>query len=94
MPVGFGRLKNKGRTVDVMAHIKRSIIEVKAGENCLAHALVIAIPKATIDPNKNSYRGGYKLRPVVDNLLATTGIDLSQGAGIPEIERFHDHFAE
>jgi hypothetical protein len=50
--------------------------------------------KATNDPNYNSYRRGYKLRPVVDNLLATTGIDLSQGAGIPELERFQDHFGK
>jgi hypothetical protein len=55
IPVGFGRVKTKGRPVDVMAHIKRSIIEVKAKENCLAHALVIATPKATKDPNYNSY---------------------------------------
>jgi hypothetical protein len=33
MPVGFGSVKTKGRSVDVMAHIKRSIIEVKAEEN-------------------------------------------------------------
>jgi hypothetical protein len=77
-----------------MAHIKTSIIEVKAEENCLAHALVIAIAKATNNPNYNSYRRGYKIRPVVQNLLATTGIDLSQGARIPEIERFQDHFGE
>jgi hypothetical protein len=30
MPVGFGRVKTKGRPGDVMARIKRSIIEVKA----------------------------------------------------------------
>jgi hypothetical protein len=94
MPVGFERVKTKGRPVDIMAHMKRIIIEVKAKENCLAHALVIAIAKATNDPNYNSYRRGYKLRLVLDNLLATTGIDLSQGAGIPEIEIFQDHYGE
>jgi hypothetical protein len=77
-----------------MAHIKRIIIEVKAAENCLAHALVIAIAKATNDPNYKAYRQGRKIRPVVQNLLATTGIDLSQRAGIPEIERFQDHFCD
>src|SRR5215510_10290731 len=44
MPVGFGRsnaLKTKGRPVTVMAHLKTSIVRVKAEENCLAHALVI-----------------------------------------------------
>ena len=44
MPVGCGRtdaLKTQGRPISVMAHPKRSIVEVKAEENCLAHALII-----------------------------------------------------
>jgi hypothetical protein len=46
MPVGFGGgIKTKGRQLSVMAHLKRSIIEVKAEQNCLAHALVIAIAR-------------------------------------------------
>ena len=32
MPVGFGG--NKGRSLSVMAHLKKSIIEVKAETNC------------------------------------------------------------
>jgi hypothetical protein len=53
MPTGFGgaSVKRKGRPLSVMAHIKRSIIQVKAETNCLAHALIIAIAKATNDPN-------------------------------------------
>jgi hypothetical protein len=35
---------------------------------------------------------GRKIHPVVDNLLATTGINLRNGGGIPELERFQDHF--
>jgi hypothetical protein len=62
-----------------MAHLKRSIIEVKAERNCLAHALIIAIAKLTKDPNYASYRKGYKIYQVVDNLLATTGINLENG---------------
>jgi hypothetical protein len=77
-----------------MAHLKRSVIEVKAEDNCLAHALVIAIAKATNDRNYKAYREGRKIRPVVQNLLAMTGIDLTRGAGIPEIERFQEHFGE
>ena len=40
MPVGFGRsaVKTKGRQLDNLAHLKKSIIHVKAEENCLAHA--------------------------------------------------------
>jgi hypothetical protein len=32
--------------------------------------------------------------PAVDNLLATTGFDLSQGTGIAEIEGLQDHFSQ
>ena len=40
MPIGFGRVKAKGRPILAMAHLKRSIVEVKAEENCLAIARV------------------------------------------------------
>jgi hypothetical protein len=30
----------------------------------------------------------------VDRLLATTGIDLTNGGGIPELIRFQEHFKE
>ena len=90
MPVGFGRgVKAKGRPISVVAHLKRSIIEVKTEENCLAHALIIGIAKVNNDPN---YMQGRKIRPVVQNLLETTGINLDRGGGIRELERFQDHF--
>jgi hypothetical protein len=54
MPAGFGGIKTKGRPLGVMAHLKRSISEVKAETNCLAHALIIAIARVTNDPNYNS----------------------------------------
>ena len=83
MPLGFGRttLKTKGRPISVMAHLKKSIIEVKAEENCLTHALLIAIERINKDPKYESYRKGYKIRPAVQNLLATTGINLDRGEG-------------
>jgi len=66
MPVGFGRVrKSKGRPLDVLAHLKTSIVKVKTERNCLAHALVIEIAKITNDPNCNSYRDGRKIGPVV-----------------------------
>ena len=44
MPVGFGRgVKTMGRPTSVMAHLKRSIVEVKAEENCFAHALITGL---------------------------------------------------
>jgi hypothetical protein len=80
MRAGFGSgMKTKGRPLTVMAHLKRSIIEVKAERNCLAHALIIAIAKINIDPNYASYRKGFKIHQIVDNLLATTGINLEMG---------------
>jgi len=47
MPVGFGGdgRKTKGRPLDALAHLKKSIVKVKAETNCLAHALLIAIAK-------------------------------------------------
>jgi hypothetical protein len=96
MPIGNGceGITAKGRPLANMAHLKRSIVEVKAEENCLSHALVIAIAKLTNDPNYVAYRKGRKTRAVVDNLLATTGIDLTNGGDIPELIKFQEHFKE
>ena len=36
MPIGFSYgIKTKGRPLSVIAHLKKSIVEVKAEENCL-----------------------------------------------------------
>ena len=67
MPVGFGGIKQKGRPVASMVHLKRSIAEVRAEENCLAHALIIAISSLNNDPNIKAYRQGRKMscsRPI------------------------------
>jgi hypothetical protein len=40
-----------------------------------------------------SFRQGYKILPRVQQLLTTTGINLSRGAGIPELVSFQNHFA-
>ena len=81
MPVGFGGVKTKGKQLAALAHLKTSIIEVKT-ENCLAHALIIAIARLEKDPNYDSYRRGCKILPVVNHLIQTTGIDLTNGGGI------------
>ena len=96
MPTRFGRvaLKVKGRPISVMANLKKSIIKVKTEDNCLAHALIIAISRINKDPKYEWYRKGYKIRPVVQNLLATTGINLDQGGAISELIRFQEHFHE
>jgi hypothetical protein len=67
---------------------------VKAGaeENCLAHAITIAITSLNNDPNYTSYRKGCNIRPVVDRLLETTGINLKNGTGISELTKFQEYF--
>jgi len=97
MPIGHrGKgIMSKGRPLEIMARLKRSIVQVKAESNCLAHALVIAKAKVDgEDKNYQSYRHGNKIRPVVDRLLETTLIDLSRGGGVPELMRFQEHFKE
>ena len=80
IPIGHGRIATKGRPLENMVHLKRSIVEVK---NCLAHALIISIAKLTNDPDYKAFRQGRKIRPVVDHLLATTGIDLQTVEELP-----------
>ena len=82
-PVGYDGVKMKGRPLSMMAHLKRSITELKAGANYLAHALILAIAKVTNDPDSKVY-----IR------LETAGTRLTKGAGIPEHERFQTHFRE
>jgi len=92
MSIGFGKnvRNSRGRSLSVMAHLKRTIVEVKAEENCLAHALVIAIAKVDKDTNYDAFRKGRKIRQIVEILLQTSGIDLFKGTGIPELVLFQD----
>ena len=96
MPGGFGKRgrKSMGRPLSTMAHLKQSIVEVKTEETCLAHALVIAVAKVENDPNYKVDRQGRKIRHAVQTLLIATGIDLSNGGGIPELFRFQEHFRQ
>ena len=65
--MGFGTraIKSRGRPLPVMAHLKRSVVEVQASENCLGHAIILAIAKVKNDPDYKAYRKGRKIRPVV-----------------------------
>jgi hypothetical protein len=74
MPVVFvdNGLKSNCRQLDTLAYLKLSIVRVNADENYLVHAFVIAIAKVENDPNCNSYRRGYKIRPEVQRLLEPT----------------------
>jgi len=53
MSIGHGGngIATKGRPLEIMVRLKRSIVQVKAENNCLAHALVIAKAKVDGDPN-------------------------------------------
>ena len=65
-----------------MTHLKKSIIQVKADENCLAHALIIAIARFEKDQNYDSYRRGFRIIPKVNHLLQTAGVNLTNGGVI------------
>jgi len=90
MTAVFGRCATKtgGRPLSVMTHLKKSIVEVKTEENCLAQAPLIAISRVNNVPKNNSFCRGFRLRHLVKNLLETTGFDLTNGAGIPELVSF------
>jgi len=87
MPMGYSKrvIKSMRRPLSVMAHHKKSIVEVNAAENCLAHALIIAIARVENDANYKAYRQARKIRPVVEALLQQTVIDLTRGGGSPKL---------
>jgi len=82
MPAGNGKKaeKTKGRSLDVLSAIKRSI--VKAAFLCLAHALIIAMARVNGDPKYKSYKNGYGLKKPVEQLLKATGVDSPNGGGL------------
>jgi hypothetical protein len=53
---------------------------------------VIAIAKITRDPDYKAFIKGRKIHPVVDRLLTTTGINMTNGGVIPELIKFQEHF--
>ena len=46
------------------------------------------------DPEYVAYGRGFKIRPVVQKLLAETGISLTEGGGIPQLIKFQEHFRQ
>ena len=87
-------MKRKGSPLASMVQLKKSFVGVRGENNCLAHTLVITTDRLNNDPTYKAYRQGRKIRPVVRQLHETTGIDLNNGGGIPELTRFQDHFHE
>jgi hypothetical protein len=68
-------------------------VELKAAENCLDHAIIITIAKVEDNADYKTYVQGRKIRPVVQKLLAETGIFQSEGGEISELIKFQDTFA-
>ena len=58
MPAGIGLEKTKGRSLDVLSSIKRSIVVVKSAFLCLAHALIIAMARENGNTKYGLYRQG------------------------------------
>ena len=95
MPVGFGcPIKSMRIPLSITARLERSVVKVKAKENFLAHALIIAITRLDNDANYKSRRQGRKVRPGVQTLREEAGIDLTRGPRIPELNRFKENFRD
>ena len=88
MPVGNGRVKTKGRSLDVLSAIKRSIVVVKAAFLCLTHAIIIAIARVHNDPKYKPYSNGRCMEEPVEELLNASGVDLSNGGDIEELQQY------
>jgi hypothetical protein len=94
MPAGNGREKTKGRSIDVLNATKKCVVTVKAAVLCLAHALIIAIARVNNDPKYASYRHGYGLRQPLEDLLKASGVDLSNGGGLEELQQFQQYLSD
>jgi hypothetical protein len=87
-------LRPKGKQVDTIAHLKRNIVRANVEENRLAHTVLLVIARMENDPKYKAYGQGLKILPEARQLLETTGIDLSNGGWIAELENFQEHFRD
>jgi hypothetical protein len=60
----------------------------------LAHALIIVVAQVNGDPKYKSYRNGYELEKPVDELLKSSGVDLSNGGGLEEFKQFQEYLSD
>jgi len=83
MSAGKGRTseKTKGKSLGVLSVIKKNVVKVKAGFLCLAHALIIAMTRVNGDPKYELYRDGKALKQFIQDILSTSGIDLTNDVG-------------
>jgi hypothetical protein len=73
--------------------IKKSTV-VKAAINCLAYALVIAVAQYSGDPKYRSYRDEYVLKKPVEEILKASGVDLTNGGGLEELQQFQQYLSD
>ena len=95
MPAGNGRTveKTKGRFLNVLSAIRKSIVVVKAKFLCLAHALIIVMARVICDPKYASYRERYGLKKPVENLLSASSVQLTNGGCLKELEQFQKYLS-
>ena len=93
MPAGNGKRaeKTKGRSLNVLSAIKKSIVTVQATVNCLAYALIIAMARVNGDPKYQLYRHSKSFKKPVEDLLKASGVDVPNGGGFDELRQFQDH---
>jgi len=87
-------VKTKGRSLDVLSAIKRSIVVVKLAFLCLTYALIIVMAKVNNDPKYKLYRNERCLKEPVEKLLNASGVDLSNGGGIEELQQFQQYLSD
>ena len=89
---GNGGVKTKGRSLDVMSTIKKSIVAVEATINWLAYGLIIAMARVNGGMNYQTYRHGYGLKKPVEDHLKPNGVDVSNVGGFKELKQFLEYF--
>jgi len=94
MPAGKGGVKTKGRSLDLLSAITKSIVVVKAAFLCLAHALIIAMARGNNDSKYVSYGHGWCLEEPVEELLNSSGVDLSNDGGFKELQQLQQYLAD
>ena len=79
MPAGTDKsAKNsKGRSIDVLSVIKKSIVTVKTAFLCLAHTLIIVLSRVNGDPKYTSYSKGKYLKQSFEGVLSASGLVLT-----------------
>jgi hypothetical protein len=86
--------KTKGRSFGVLSAAKKNVVLVKADFLCLAHAIIIAMARVNGNPKYESYRDVYQLGKPVEELLKASGVALSNGGDLEELQQFEEHLSE